>query len=210
MNRLLYLPGLGNAQSGADRVADRLASYYGFEASDGITFGNALADPDKVRKAAKRADKVITGSAGLLAMVGVTTKEIHAINPPLPSTRWRLAGQTVLRGWRERDINHINGPLRVDGGFFEEVKADPWRHLGPFLDGRISRFDAIQAAIDAVRAGVPVGLGFTNRDCYFHPTPERVELARANSVLVALIEGVHDELALRPEATMDAYLAERH
>lgn len=209
MNRLLYIPGLGNPQSSADRVADRLATHLGFEVSDGITLGNALADPERVYKAAKGADMVISGSAGFMTLKGVFAKEIHGFNPPLPSSRWRLAGQTVLRGWREREANNINAPLRVDEGFFEEVKADPWRHLGPFLDGRISRFDAIQAAIDANRSGISVGLGFTNRDSYFHPTPEQISQARANSVLIALIEGVHDELVLRPEATMDAYLAER-
>lgn len=208
MRRLVYFAGFANPAASAEFVASQLADHLNYDNYAAFTIGDALAQPEQVARAV-RSQLVITHSLGMAALRGTAPERLHAFNPPTRSTRGRLVYQTVARRWKESDLVADNIRTKFEPGFLEEVRAHPVRHLSPFLNGTVSRFDAFQAARHAQESGVQTGLAFTDRDCYVQPTEEQVSVCRSVGVKVAFIPGVHDELALRPNETFDRYLEKR-
>ncbi|HSW80745.1 MAG TPA: hypothetical protein VLG47_08255 [Candidatus Saccharimonadales bacterium] len=209
MNRLVLVTGFANPESSAERVAAELACHFNYDDFDYLTLGDALIDPVSLNQITKNAD-VFTHSAGFIALQGSHPAAIHAFNAPFASSRRRLAVQTYLRHRNEADLRETNDPLRIDTGFAREALAHPIKHLGPFLRGAISSCSPLALAIGARDAGIAVGLAYTDRDCYSHPTDTHLLEFRARGVKVAQILGVHDELILRPAKTAYQYFTHRH
>lgn len=209
MNRLILIAGFASSTHSAERLATVLASHFNYDDFYYLTLHNALTEPTLVYKVTEKAD-VFTHSAGFIALKGSHPKAIHAFNAPLPSSRRLLVVQTFLRRINEVDLRESNDPLRADHGFGYETISNKIKQYSPFLKGVIHSFDPIETAIEAHDAGVDVGLAYTDRDCYSHPTDVQISEVRSRGIKVAQIPGVHDELKLRPIETADQYFAHRY
>lgn len=206
--RAVYIGGFGNGKNSAENVAEALAGYY--DDVDPFTFSGAMDDRDTVRRAVRGAD-VVTHSAGLLAVVGTNPDRITAYGAPLPSTKLKLVGKTVVKTVRMHtpgigihslhDLPAINAyDLSATG----ELVAHPRGNLGRL--GQIARFDAVEAAIAAERSGIPSHLVYTDGDEYFSLSAQHEAEAAAAGVGVIRIPGIHDELVIRPSATLQISL----
>jgi hypothetical protein len=81
-----------------------------------------------------------------------------------------------------------------------ELIAHPKGNFGRL--GQIARFSAVETAIAAKRSGIPASLTYTNGDEYFSLTVRDEAAARTAGVGVTRFPGIHDELAIRPAATL--------
>ena len=204
MGRVVYIGGFGNGRGNVERVASALEPYY--EEIDEFTFSEAISDPDKVRRAVRDVD-ALTHSAGMLTLADTNPGRIEAFSAPLPTTKLRLIGRTGLKTVRmhipgigirsPRDVLAVGS---YGASSFAELVAHPVLNLGHL--GDISRFDAVETAIAARQSDIPTSLNYTEGDEYFRLSQEREAAARAMGVGVMRIPGIHDELVIRPSATL--------
>jgi len=204
MSRVVYVGGFGNGRGSAERVATALERYY--ENVDEFTFSEAVADPSKVRRAVRGVD-VVTHSAGMLPLVGTAPNTIDAFSPPLPSAKLRLIGRTGLKTVRMhtpgigiRSIRDIASVASYDVSSVAEFTAHPGRNFGQLT--AITTFDAVDAAIAAKESGIHTYLNYSNGDEYYQLPEQREAAARAMGVGVLRMPGIHDELVIRPDATL--------
>lgn len=204
MARAVYIGGFGNGRGNAERVASALEPYY--DEIDEFTFSEAISNPDKVRRAVHGVD-ALTHSAGMLTLADTNPSRIEAFGAPLPTTKLRLIGRTGLKTVRMHTPGiGIRSPRDVlavgsyGASSAAELVAHPVLNLGHL--GDISRFDAVEAAIAARQSDIPTSLNYTEGDEYFQLSEEREAAARAMGVGVMRIPGIHDELVIRPSATL--------
>jgi len=204
MNRAVYIGGFGNGKKSAEGVAEALTGCY--DDVDPFTFSHAMDNQNVVRRAVLGAD-VFTQSAGILAIVGTNPDRIEAFGAPLPNTKGRLVGRTVLKTMRmhtpRAGIQSV-GDLRTISAYdlsaTAELLAHPKGNLGRL--GQISRFNAVEAAIAAQQSDIPTSLTYANGDEYFSLSAQAEVMAAASGVTVNRITGIHDELVIRPVATL--------
>lgn len=204
MNRAVYIGGFGNGLSSAATVAEALAKHY--DEVDAFTFADAMENQQNVRRAMKGVD-VYTHSAGMLAVRGVQFARLEAFGAPLPTSVPHLLGKTAVKTLRMhtpgtgiRVASDIRAVLNYDLSATAELAAHPvanLRHLG-----RIARFNAVDSAIAAHLEGAPVRLTYTHGDEYFTLSQGEADRATAAGVAVTQAPGIHDELIIRPEATL--------
>lgn len=209
MSRAVYIGGFGNGRGSVERVAEALSGYY--DDVDAFTFSGAMSTPDIICKAVHNV-RVVTHSAGMLAIVGTSPDRIDAFDPPLPSSRLKLLGRTGIKTVRMHtpgigirsagDIAAVNG---YDCSSTAELIAHPVRNLGSL--NAISRFDAVDAAIAARVDGIDISLVYMDGDEYFQLSEEREAIANARHVTVVRLPGIHDELVIRPMETLSVYRA---
>lgn len=209
MSRAVYISGFAGGEKGAERVASVLETRY--DDVDTFTFSHAMANPNEIRRATKRVPTV-THSAGMLALIesGANPEELTAFGPPLPVALWQFPGRTIRKRMRMHEPGvGIQSP--EDVAAIKEYEASSMRELfkhplGNFgYLGKITRFDAVDAAIGAVQAGTETNLVYTQGDEYFQLSEEREAIARAAGVGIMRLAGIHDELPLRPIATLDLF-----
>lgn len=212
MTRAVYIGGFGNGQASADRVAGALTDYY--DDVYPFTFSGAMRSPEQVIAAVRGVD-VFTHSAGMLAIANANPRRIESFSPPIPTTQRRLLGRTAAKTLRMHTLgigiqSEVDrDSVRVyDMSSFEEFARHPvgnLRHLG-----NIARFDAVVAATRARYDETPVALTYTNGDEYYQfSTDEEAEISQWG-VVVNRIDGIHDELVIRPERTLaNAGVAQR-
>jgi hypothetical protein len=204
MTRAVYVGGFGNGQASADRVADALADYY--DDVYPFTFSTAMRSPEQVIAAARGVD-TYTHSAGMLAIVNASPRRIESFSPPLPTPQKRLLGRTAAKTMRMHTVGV--GIQSEDDG--EAVKGYDISSLAEFAThpmgnlrhlGRIAQFDAFVAAMRARYDETPVALTYTDGDEYYQlSTKEEADITQWG-VVVNRIEGIHDELVIRPKATL--------
>lgn len=209
MSRAVYIGGFGNGRGSVERVASALEAHY--DEIDAFTFSHAMSDPDMVRSAVHNVN-VVTHSAGMLALVGTAPERIDAFDPPLPTSRLKLIGRSGIKTARMytpgigihsmRDIPVVSGYGRSATA---ELIAHPARNLGNL--GTISRFDAVGAAIAARMYGIEASICYMDGDEYFQLSDDDEAMANDAQVNVVRLPGIHDELVIRPEATLRAYAA---
>ncbi len=214
MNRAVYIGGFGNGTNGTERVVSALATKY--DSVTSITFSRAMGNPDKTRRLTE-GTFTVTHSAGMLALMasGACPEELAAFGPPLPLPLTQFPKRTILKRMRmhKADIG-IQSPK--DAAAIKEYEASSiselFRHpVGNFGHlGKISRFDAVEAAIAAKQnRDTDISLIYTDGDEYFQLPPERERVAEAAGISVMRFAGIHDELALRPTATLDQFYRHR-
>lgn len=213
MTRAAYIGGFGNGRGSAERVASALEDYY--EEIDIFTFSEAIDDPDTIRQAVHGID-TFTHSAGMLALkeADTTPSRIEAFGAPLPSTKLQLLGKTGIKTLRMHlpgiGIRSLRDALAVadyDNSSAVELITHPVLNLGHL--GDIARFDAVANAVAAKQSDIPTSLVYTNGDEYFRLPKEREEMALAMGVGVMRLPGIHDELVIRPDATLHAVMGDR-
>lgn len=208
MRRAVYIGGFGNGKRSAEGVADGIA-----EASVGyyddvypFTFSGAMDNPNIVRRATQNVD-VFTHSAGMLALRGTSPRRIEAFSAPLPTTRGRLIRNTLLKTARmhtpgigirsAEDFRNVNV---YNTSALAELLAHPKGNLGRL--GQIACFNAVEIAIAAQQSDIPTHLTYTDGDEYFSLSDEDESRATHSGVKVKRITGIHDELVIRPVATL--------
>ncbi len=204
MDRAVYIGGFGNGKKSAEGVAEALASYY--DDVDPFTFSQAMDRQNVVRRAVRGVD-VFTHSAGMLAVVGASPSRIEAFGAPLPTSKLRLIGRTIVKTARMhvprigihsmRDLLAVN---KYNLSTLAELVAHPKGNLGRL--GQISRFSAVEAAIAAQQNDIPSSLTYNDGDEYFTLTAKDEAMATAAGVNITRIPGIHDELVIRPKATL--------
>lgn len=212
MTRAVYIGGFGNGKGCAERVSNGLGQHY--EDVDAFTFREAMAAPDDIRKATKGVD-VFTHSAGMLAIREMQPSLIAAFNAPVggfntqPGLVARSGIKTVrmhLPGIGIKSMKDAAAVATYDLSAGAELAAHASGNLG-YL-GAIASFDSIQNAYEAQRDGVPVHLVHTTGDEYFPWGHQDVAYAEKSGVTAIQLAGIHDELVIRPEATLAAYYDE--
>ena len=96
-----------------------------------------------------------------------------------------------------RDLPAVN---RYDLSATAELASHPKGNLGRL--GQIARFNALEAAIAAQQSDIPSSLSYNDGDEYFRLTAQDEVAATAVGVNVVRIPGIHDELVVRPTATL--------
>ncbi len=210
MNRAVYIGGFANGRSLATSVGEALSVRH--DDVDVFTFSDAMKRPEQIRKAA-RGVHTYTHSAGFLAIQAAHPKEIHAFNPPLPTSRTRLLARTAVKsanmhmpGRGIHSVEDIAAVGRFDRSATAELVAHPVANLRPFANKLISKFNAIDTA--AYYRGVletPVTLITTDHDDYFMYGPYEITDAMMMRVPLVWLPGEHDELPLRPSQTLHNY-----
>lgn len=207
----VYIGGFGNGQKSADGVAEALADYYGNVVP--FTFSSALEFPHILRQAARKAD-VITHSAGMLALRGTSPNSITAFGAPLPTSKCKLVGRTMVKTGRMhvpgvgiRSPRDVLTVTKYNSSTMTELAVHPIANLGQL--GKIACFDAVQAAIAAKKAGISSQLTYNASDEYYRLTSQDTTSAIDAGVIVKMIPGVHDELVLRPKATLQQWAGTR-
>jgi hypothetical protein len=209
MSRAVYISGFAGGEKGAERVVSVLETRY--NDVDSFTFSHAMANPDEIRKATKRVP-TITHSAGMLALIesGANPDELIAFGPPLPMSLLQLPGRTIRKRMRMHEAGigiqsteDVAAIKEYEASSMGELTKHPLGNFGHI--GKITRFDAVDAAIGAVQAGTETNLVYTHGDEYFQLSEERETVARAAGVGIMRLAGIHDELPLRPIATLDLF-----
>lgn len=207
MKRAVYIGGFGNGKSSAEHVASALEPYY--DNIDIFTFSEAMESPGEVSRAVKGVD-TITHSAGLLAVKNTAPRSIEAFGAPLPTNRISLVGRTGLKiarmhlpGTGIRSSQDIWAVGRYDLGTAAELARHPKRNLGRL--GAIAHFNAVEAAAAARKKNILPALHYHDGDEYFQLSLVQETQARAAGVeVIRLPGGIHDELVIRPQETLQS------
>lgn len=212
MSRAVFIGGFGNGRRGAEGVSEALRTYFAFEDVDGFTFSDANKSPGVILKAVKGVE-VFTQSAGMMALRGTAPEAIHAFSAPLPTGRARLLGRTIVKtvrmntpGLGIRSMADSRAAMAYGASSGAELSVHPSANLRPFLTGEISRLDSLQEGIQAKKSGIFTTLICMDNDAFFTLTEEGQQRAEQAGVEVIRMPGVHDELVLRPDATVRNYL----
>jgi hypothetical protein len=172
MSRAVYVGGFGNGRRSAEGVGGALTPYY--EEVDVFTFSEASGDSAKIERATRGVD-TYTHSAGLMSLrSGVRPAEVHAFGAPLPTGRAKLLAGTVVKtvamnvpGVGIHDLSDVTSAIRYGVSSLAEIAVHPVANLRPFINGSISRFDAVTAATESQSAGIPTWLTYMDDDEYF-------------------------------------------
>lgn len=203
MSRFAYVGGFGNGHSSAEKVGNTLSGY--FEDGDVFTFSEYVKNPDKIRRATKKA-QLVTHSAGALAIAaGFNPDFVYLLNPPLPLSVAGLVGRTLVKtaqmntpGHGIHNLSDVSSVLNYSASSIAELTAHPMANLGSLR--KIAKFDAIRAASEAKIDGIWSKIVWTTNDVYFQPTQDDLDQASMNSIPITMLAGEHDEVVLRPEA----------
>jgi len=207
MSRVVYIGGFGNGRNSAERVGNALSAK--FEEVDPFTFSDFVNRRKEVQHAMQGVE-LVTHSAGALAITHANSKPCfaHLLNPPMPQRVGGLLLRTVIKTARMNTpgqgihrFGDVASVANYSASSVAEFAVHPVANLGNLR--RISRFNAIDAAINAKSAGIPLNLAWTRSDAYFMPTPSDLDRARTNDIPVRMFQGEHDEVVLRPEAFLN-------
>lgn len=204
MSQAIYIGGFSGGRKSAERVQEALGTYY--EDVEAYTFAEAMNRLAEVKKASKK-KPVITHSAGLLALEGASPSEVVAFGAPLPRGRIALLGASARKQAQmhidARSMPNLVRAIRFDIESGIELAVPTrdrgrthWKH---FLNGSISRFDAIEAGRELQHEGCEVSLTYGTRDLFFNPSVEQErEAVSAGVDITRAWDDVHDALVLNP------------
>lgn len=210
MARAIYIGGLNGGKRTAEGVASVLERY--FEEVEPYTFSYAIQDRNRKEiNMATEGATVFSHSAGIMAVHNSDSDSIHAFNGPLPMSRAKLLGKTVVK--TARILNpRLSGADRHDvrqfsGSTTAELVYHPVRNLRPFVNGDISRWNTIYHLGEFQYYGVKTVARYSNKDTYFCPSNEDLSHAERMGVIIASdIEGEHDALPLAPDLVLPSHI----
>lgn len=205
----LYIGGFGNGR----RIASRIARSETMERTfpEGVkycTFAQAMQNPEDIQDAVKRIRNVITHSAGLLALMRAEAypEYLEAYGAPIPLSAPKLVGRTdvktlrmVTPGLGIKALKDVPAVLQWNGSAIAELAVHPsanLRHLGA-----ISKFNAFEA-VDSILGQTEAHLFYNEGDAYYRPDEVRAMSETYPGITYIMLPGEHDELALRPDATL--------
>lgn len=210
MKRIVVVGGFGNGIETVEGLAEAFSAHY--DDADAFTFAEAVADTDRIKTAARKADVGLYSASVIMAKEVLAAEYVHLIAGAMPRSRIQLAksGLRNLRAMTEERksaspeiqsrIDSFNSSRRY------EIRKNFRSNLMPVLNGAVSRANAISNALDAVDAGTPANLVHFYDDAYFKLTMDEVSEGRNNGVKVFGMDGQHYEPMLRPEEFVQTYL----
>ncbi|HSW77655.1 MAG TPA: hypothetical protein VLG36_02555 [Candidatus Chromulinivoraceae bacterium] len=202
MKKILYIGGVGSDSHLVDALASALATQFDVNVM-AMSFSEAYKNNAQVARLVPEC-LVITHSTGMVLLKNMAPKELIAIAPPMPSLPslllWRSFPKTIalIASGRE-SIDRPQKLLAYHLHFIKEHILRPY--LNNALVREIGAFDAAQQAVEMVRCGSKVTLGFMENDKLFPQaaTHPHLELAKDQGVtIVDMILGHHDEFVLYP------------
>lgn len=206
MKKILYIGGVGSDSYLVGTVVRSLSTMFTTNVI-GLSFSAAYNDQAKIARLAP--DCLIIAHAGALVLLKNTApKELVAIAPPMPTVPSLL----FLRGFGRTSSLLLSGgeshgrPQKLLNYHLHSLKehiARPYQNN--MLLSEISLFNAAQIAVEMVRCGSKVTLGFMENDHLFPDASQHphIELARSQGVTVYdTVIGHHDEFALYPVEVM--------
>jgi len=207
MSRAVYIGGCGIGPQSAGRTAGVLQAH--FEEVEPFTYPFAKKNPDIIRKAVKGAH-VITLSMGIERIIGTSPEVLHMINPVLPRSQIKLMTGTIMKTFsahaeESHSLGGIARLLNFDATALAEMAFNFPEYLGPVVNGRIARFDAIKAAINLKDNETRVIWTSTQGDLVFPPSDAQLHHAAENGIEVVRMAGGHDKPALHPEEFYTEY-----
>jgi len=198
--------GFASGKKQVEKIANSLAVYHDDD-FEGISFREAMVDRDRLDHLTRGA-RVVTHSAGMVAMCDMRPRSIDAMAPPVPVWAPLLAAKAItstaelaaesLIPWQEDD--EVDGCLRNGT---EELCM----HLRGNMRwlGRIAAFDALNQAVAAHQAGIEIGLAFMSGDLLFRPSERRIAQVRRQGMYVVRVAGGHEEFIRHPKRVYSAY-----
>ena len=211
--RIVVIGGYSQGKTTVDNIAAAIETYHHKDTIatiDPFTCSSALKNPSILRRAIQKAE-VATLSLGFKALIDAMDNRedsrpytIDAFNPPIPTSIPSLIGRTGIKSWEMlKDTDKLAAQSYNRSSAAEFVAHAPTL-VRAFFD--ISKFDAIKEARDLREREIPIDLAYTNNDRYFTLTEEQKAFAEEARVRIFLLDGVHDELALRPDETFRLYM----
>ncbi len=147
---------------------------------------------------------MITHSAGLLAVgealeltLSQKPSSVIAFSPPVPTSKAQLVRRSFSKTKQMATDNYRDFATYMTSTT-AEATAHPIRNLRHL--GRVSRFNAFEFAQMGRVNGIDTRLVYSVDDVYFRPGSMIPDFAE---VEVEIIEGLHDELPLRREGTLN-------
>jgi hypothetical protein len=206
VKKILYIGGVGSDSHLVDAIAMELASQFNVNVI-GMSFSEAHKNSARVARLVPES-LVITHSAGMMLLKNMVPKELIAIAPPMPSLPsllvWRSFPKTIA--FIASGKESMGRPRKLLDYHLHSAKEHIVHpHHNSALLRQIGLFDAAQQAVEMVKCGSKVTLGFMENERLFphaamHP---HVELAKEQGVtVVSMILGHHDEFVLYPTEVM--------
>lgn len=202
-NRAVYVGGFGNGKRLGRGVAEVLDRQY--EDVESHTFSWAMINPAQMRAIMDGAD-VFTHSAGFMAIPDrARPRHIEAFSPPLPSKKRKLIGRTALKSYNMHaaieTFDDAQAVARYNLSSMAELAVRPIRNLAHL--NAISEFDLVGVVGAMNEDGIGVSLTYPDSDEYFQPSNYTYRTLEAfDGTDIRTIPGVHDQLVLRPHATL--------
>lgn len=221
MNRVVYVGGFANGQKSADRVGNALGHY--FDGVDVFTFSQQASNPEETLETIRRAGRgatVMTHSMGVEAIryslsQNTLPDSVEIVGGPRPKSRLRLLGDTVIKtarintpGLYIRSVEDFQAVMGYNADSVIELARHPVANFRPFLDGTISRTDALAIAEAARASEVGSSLLYTNNDRYYGLSSVEQDKAEHLGIEVYKLPGEHDELPIRPVTFLKTYFEE--
>lgn len=149
----------------------------------------------------------------MVTLRGSAPHEILSVAPPIPISTARLIGRSGIKTFRSAveslgDSERAQKMAELGARASAEIARYPIANIR--MLGAISRFNSLQAGVDATHAGIDTTLAYMDQDAFgFVPSDEAVDnaysCAAGNRLTVARgIEGHHDEMVLYPTQMIEA------
>ena len=186
--KIVYTGGFASGKKAVGLAVRHLKAAHGREVEvEGYTYSSTLRNPLEYAESLSRADRVVTHSIGYEALCasGIDSSDVYAVAPPLPISRARLFGRTILktagmlRNAKEYGVINVLTYLTSSA---LEIARHPISVLRPFFNGDISRFDSSSA-------GRPDTFIYSQTDDYYH---DRLQTLTTDTVVGQF--GCHDQM----------------
>jgi len=201
MSRALFIGGFGSSREMLEPVGLALERH--FEEVDVRSLREAEEDPDEVRRAAEGVD-VFAHSGGIGPTANTRPSALHGLGVALPTAVPLLLSRTVAKQARMHGEDH-GAAFRFERQSAAEILGHPAFHMRELF--RVARMDGLNIAGHHTKMGTPATLAFFGADAYFTPSEHDRRWAEGWKVDLLSLPGQHDEPLLRPQETIDGYLA---
>lgn len=203
MANYLVNGGFGSSREQCAYFAAQISESTGAPA-DGAHFSWAISNPEAH---AERIDnrEVISYSAGVYAThrtlekYDVKPRSLTMIAPPLPERVRSLVLRGALIGLDDPAQHEIEEKIACEHDIVRELREHPVRNFGAVA--KLGHFAALDFAREMAESGIPVRVGFMERDGLFNLEAidvDTLQRAQASGVDVHLLKGTHTRFSKEP------------
>lgn len=207
MANYLVNGGFGSSREQCAYFAAQISELTGAPA-DGAHFSWALSHPEEHARLIDNRE-VITYSAGAYAVhetmhkFDVSPRSLTMIAPPIPERVRSLIRRGALIGLDDPAAKEIEGKIADGHNTARELREHPLRNFGAIA--KLGHFATLDFASELTLSGVPVRIGFMERDGLFNLEGiDHAELYSAvrQGVEIRLLEGTHTRFSRQPVQTL--------
>lgn len=201
MSRALFIGGFGSSEEMLQPVGEALGKH--FEEVDVLSLRYAEGNPDIVRAMALDAE-VFAHSGGIGPTANTQPSALHGLGAAIPTWSTALLWRTVGKQLRM----HRETPQEAkefERQSTREILGNPGFHIRELF--RVAHMDALGIADHHQKQGRPATLAFFENDAYFRLQGRNAVWAESSNLKILHLPGQHDEPLLKPQKTIDEYLA---